>query len=50
MNHQFHKTLYALNPDQATIPLIESVWLQLGPFQRQVIENVEQIYVSYNFV
>ena len=45
MNQEFHKTLYALNPDQATIPLIESVWLQLGPFQRQVIENVERIYV-----
>lgn len=41
MNQDFHKALYGLNPDQATMPLIESVWLQLGPFQRQVIEHIE---------
>ena len=41
MNQEFHKTLYSQNPDQATIPLIESVWLQLGPFQRQVIEHID---------
>ena len=41
MNHEFHKVLYSLNPDQATMPLIESVWLQLGPFQRQVIEHID---------
>lgn len=43
MNQEFHKTLYALHPDQATIPLIESIWLQLGPFQRQVIEDIAAI-------
>lgn len=42
-NQQFHRELYALNPDQAAIPLIESVWLQLGPFQRQVIEHIDQL-------
>lgn len=42
-NQQFHKMLYALNPDQAVVPLIESVWLQLGPFQRQVIEHIDQV-------
>ena len=41
MNHEFHKALYGLNPDQATLPLIESVWLQLGPFQRQVLEHID---------
>lgn len=41
MNQEFHKALYSLNPDQATMPLIESVWLQLGPFQRQVIEHID---------
>lgn len=45
LNHDFHKLLYRLNPNQAVVPLIESVWLQLGPFQRQVIENIEQINV-----
>jgi DNA-binding GntR family transcriptional regulator len=42
MNHEFHKMLYRLNPDQAALPLIESVWLQLGPFQRQVIEHIDE--------
>ncbi len=41
MNQEFHKALYSLNPDQATIPLIESIWLQLGPFQRQAIEHID---------
>ncbi|MDQ7774902.1 MAG: GntR family transcriptional regulator [Paracoccus aminovorans] len=40
LNQQFHKQLYGLNPDQAAIPLIESVWLQLGPFQRRAIEHL----------
>ncbi len=42
-NQDFHKTLYALNPNQAVIPLIESVWLQLGPFQRQVLEHINPV-------
>ncbi|MDD8023368.1 MAG: GntR family transcriptional regulator [Paracoccaceae bacterium] len=45
MNQEFHKILYCLNPYQAVMPLIESIWLQLGPFQRQVIENIEKINV-----
>ncbi len=45
LNLDFHRILYGLNPDQATLPLIESVWLQLGPFQRQVIHNVDSWYV-----
>ena len=44
LNHEFHRALYTLNPDQAVMPLIESIWLQLGPFQRQVIRNVETYY------
>ncbi len=45
MNQDFHRTLYCLSPDHAVMPLIESIWLQLGPFQRQVIENIETINV-----
>jgi DNA-binding GntR family transcriptional regulator len=41
LNQQFHSRLYGLNPDQAVIPLIESVWLQLGPFQRRAIEHLD---------
>lgn len=40
-NQQFHQRLYCLNTDQAVMPLIESLWLQLGPFQRQVIKTLE---------
>src|SRR5699024_6978978 len=28
LNHEFHRMLYMLNPDQAVMPLIESIWLQ----------------------
>jgi DNA-binding GntR family transcriptional regulator len=44
LNQAFHRTLYCMNPDQTVMPLIESVWLQLGPFQRQVVENVKSYY------
>lgn len=44
LNHEFHRALYTLNPDQAVMPLIESIWLQLGPFQRQAIRNVKTYY------
>lgn len=33
-NQQFHRCLYESNPHQVTLPLIESLWLQLGPFMR----------------
>lgn len=45
LNYDFHRTLYRQNPELAVLPLIESVWLQLGPFHRQVIENLEEFYV-----
>ena len=44
LNQDFHRTLYSLNPNQAVMPLIESVWLQMGPFQRQVLEGFENYY------
>lgn len=34
LNQEFHRTLYCANPHQVTQPLIESLWLQLGPFLR----------------
>ncbi|MGB7286551.1 MAG: GntR family transcriptional regulator [Salaquimonas sp.] len=43
-NQKFHRTLYETNPNQVSMPAIESVWLQLGPFQRQVIENHKEFY------
>lgn len=45
LNQEFHRTLYSANVHQAIMPAIESVWLQLGPFQRQVIENIQEFYL-----
>ncbi len=44
LNQTFHRTLYRANPHQVSMPVIESVWLQMGPFQRQVIENIKEYY------
>lgn len=44
LNHQFHRHLYEANPNQQVVPLIESIWLQLGPFQRQVVREVKSYY------
>ena len=44
LNHRFHRTLYTVNPDQVSLPLIESVWLQIGPFQRQVLELLDEFH------
>lgn len=44
LNHDFHRHLYGANPNQQVIPLIESLWLQLGPFQRQVVREVKSYY------
>lgn len=45
LNQKFHRMLYAANPHQMTLPAIESVWLQLGPFQRQVVKRVKEFYI-----
>lgn len=44
LNQEFHRTLYTVNPNEVSMPVIESIWLQLGPFQRQVIERVSEFY------
>lgn len=44
LNQAFHRTLYTANPAQASMPVVESIWLQLGPFQRQVIIRVTEYY------
>ena len=45
LNHGFHRMLYMANPHQTVMPVIESVWLQLGPFQRQMIHAFDQFYL-----
>lgn len=43
-NFAFHRHLYMLAPDDALTPLIESIWLQIGPFMRAAIEHLAQYY------
>ncbi len=45
LNQEFHRSLYSANPFQIVVPLIESVWLQLGPFSRIAISKLEKIYI-----
>lgn len=44
LNHDFHSILYRANPDHISMPLVESIWLQLGPFQREVISELDVFY------
>ena len=44
LNHDFHSLLYRANPDHISMPLLESLWLQLGPFQREVISELGAFY------
>lgn len=44
LNQAFHRKLYTTNPHQVAMPVVESIWLQLGPFQRQVITRVKEYY------
>jgi len=44
INQDFHRSLYELNPFQKSVALIESLWLQLGPFSRIVISKLEKAY------
>jgi DNA-binding GntR family transcriptional regulator len=44
-NQKFHRYLYCANPFQISVPLIESLWLQLGPFSRIAISKLEKAYL-----
>jgi DNA-binding GntR family transcriptional regulator len=43
-NQAFHRYLYTRNPVQVCMPMIESVWLQLGPFVRIGLSKLEHYY------
>ncbi|MGH1483163.1 MAG: GntR family transcriptional regulator [Geminicoccales bacterium] len=43
-NQAFHARLYQANPHQQSMPMIESVWLQLGPFLRLAALNLKEFY------
>lgn len=44
-NQAFHRLLYCANPHQVSLPLIESLWLQLGPFLRLANSQLEEHYL-----
>lgn len=44
LNQQFHLTLFNSNPEKIIIPMIESIWLQLGPFIRVAATHIERFY------
>ncbi len=44
LNQRFHTPLYTANPDQLVMPMIESAWLQLGPFLRLAMPGLDAHY------
>jgi len=44
LNQRFHRQLYTTNPDAVTMPAIESIWLQLGPFLRIAGRHIHDLY------
>jgi DNA-binding GntR family transcriptional regulator len=36
-NYEFHFTLYRAAPSRVLLPLVESLWLQVGPFLRMIV-------------
>lgn len=44
LNQQFHRTLYCTNPETVTMPVVESLWLQLGPFLRIAGRHIKDLY------
>jgi len=43
-NQAFHRYLYSCNPIQVSLPMIESLWLQLGSFVRIGLSKLETYY------
>jgi DNA-binding GntR family transcriptional regulator len=43
-NLAFHRRLYTCPPDDALTPLIESLWLQIGPFMRAALQESSIYY------
>jgi DNA-binding GntR family transcriptional regulator len=40
-NHAFHFAIYAAVPSTVLLPLIETLWLQFGPFMRHVYDRLD---------
>jgi DNA-binding GntR family transcriptional regulator len=46
LNFQFHSCIYEARPHSALVPLIESLWLQIAPFMRRALMEIEGHYVE----
>ncbi|WP_020401077.1 GntR family transcriptional regulator [Kordiimonas gwangyangensis] len=45
-NQAFHRALYTAHPHPVSMPMIERIWLQLGPLHRLALANLETHYVT----
>ncbi|MEO5706445.1 MAG: GntR family transcriptional regulator [Alteraurantiacibacter sp.] len=46
LNFRFHSCIYEARPHSALVPLIESLWLQIAPFMRRALMEIEGHYVE----
>ena len=44
-NHAFHFAIYRAAPSTVLVPLIETLWLQFGPFMRLVYEQLDMSHI-----
>lgn len=43
-NFAFHRCIYEVRPSFVLLPLIESVWLRMGPFMREAVAHLDSSY------
>ncbi len=43
-NLAFHRRLYSLAPHDVLTPLIDSIWLQIGPYMRAALQGAPEYY------
>ncbi|MDG1859123.1 MAG: GntR family transcriptional regulator [Emcibacteraceae bacterium] len=43
-NQNFHRTLYSAHPHPVTMPMIEQLWLQIGPLHRLSVAKLPEHY------
>jgi len=46
LNQQLHSKLYRANPEQVVMPMIESLWLQLGPIMGVAARQQEMLNIA----
>jgi len=47
-NQEFHSSLYKSNPEQIIMPMIESVWLQIGPVLKEAAKTANFLEYDYH--